>query len=142
MGISESGWLFSIILAHPMLLSRLRVPGPPGPLSSGMGFVSCLCGSRGRDENAWATFFLLPLSVAFSLLNTSAQQRWDSLTVWRFALALCQPQGELLGRRVNAPSAAVVRGFVAVLVQEGLLKNSVLQFFSCTEKEAGAQESK
>lgn len=78
MGISESGWFFSIILAHPMLLSRLRVPGPPGPLSPGMGFVSCLCGSRGQDENAWATFFLLPLSVAFSLLNTSVQ-RWLGL---------------------------------------------------------------
>lgn len=87
-------------------------------------------------------FFSCPFLLPSPFLILLCSAGWDSLTGWRFALALCQPQGELLGRQVNAPSAAVVRGFVAVLVQEGLLKNSVLQFFSCTEKEAGAQESK
>lgn len=104
--------LFHHSCSSDVVVSLRCVPGPPGPLSSGMGFVSCLCRSQGQDENAWVTFFLLPLSVAFSLLTTSAQ-RWDSSTGWGFSLALCQPQGELLGRRVNAPSAAVVQGFVA-----------------------------
>lgn len=58
-GISESRW---------MLLPSLSVPGPSGPLSSGMGFVNCLYRSQCQDENAWVTVFSCPFLLPSSFL--------------------------------------------------------------------------
>lgn len=46
------------------------------------------------------------------------------------------------GKRMPLGFCFSCSGFYSLLVQGGLLKNPVLQFFSCTEKEAKTQENK